>query len=161
MTRNNQSGYVLVVVISILSILVVVGMAFAGFTLYGLQRTASVSDSLQAYYAAKAGIANALQTASTQGSQGTTETDLKYFSQSSSASVQIKAMVSWQPAPNNLPIGSGGNAIEIVSRGIVETKSGIRGERIVQAIADPATQKIYYLTELPVQTKLTNKKGNK
>lgn len=161
MIRNNQSGYILVVVISILSVLLIIGMAFAGFTLYGLQRTASQRDSLQAYYAAKAGIADALQTASTQGSQGTMETDLKYFSQSSVSSVQIKAMVSWQPAPNNLPMGSSGNAIEITSRGIVGTQSGVRGERIVQAIADPATQKIYYITELPAQTKSPNMKGNK
>lgn len=161
MIRNSHSGYVLVVVISILSILVVIGMAFAGFTLYGLQRTASLRDSMQAYYAAKAGIANALQTASTKGSQGTMETDLKYFSQSSTSSVQIKALVSWQPAPNNLPMGSSGNAIEITSRGIVEAKSGIRGERMVQAIADPAMQKIYYITELPVQTKLSNGKEKK
>ncbi len=159
MIHHQQSGYILVVVISIISVLLVIGMAFAGFTLYGLQRTASVRDSMQAYYAAKAGIANVLQTASTKGSQGEMEIQLNYFSQPTTSPGQIKTLVSWKPASTNLSIVSSGNAIEITSHGIVETKSRILGERTVQVIADPVTQKIYTLTELPMQ--ITTHKDNK
>ena len=158
MTRNSQSGYALIVVISILSVLLVVGLSFAGFTYYGLQRTASIRDSMQAYYAAKAGIADALQMIPKQGPEGSIQTDLKYLDEPGRLSRRIKAYVTWKAASDAQVFGIGSNALEITSQGLVETQRGIQGERWIQAIVDPSTQKIYYITELPTQSKPKGKK---
>ena len=155
--RNSESGYALIVVISILSVLLVIGLSFAGFTYYGLQRTASIRDSMQAYYAAKAGIANALQVISKKGPQDGLETSLQYLDESGGQTARIIANVSWKPASLPISLGIGSNALEITSQGMVVSPRGVKGERWIQAIVNPSNQKIYYITELPPRSKT---KGN-
>ena len=149
MIKNRQSGYILIVVISILSILMVIGLSFAGFAYYGLQRTASVRDSTQAYYAARSGIVQAIQTLSNTGEfQGKLETRITPLSDSSTASVHISAEVSWNQTENSPAVTN--NSLTIISHGMVKIDDKIRGERLIQAVTDRSSHKILYITDLPV-----------
>ena len=171
-----QNGYVMVVVISILAILMTIGLAFAGFAYYGIQRTAAVRDSMQAYYAARAGVSHVMRKSeiktkdkSTNNTDTTTfnltmstgqEIILQSTDESTTSNLKIHAFVTWKSVSYDI-LGVGANAIEITSCGIVETPSKIRAERTLRVIADPSIQKIYYFTELPTQAPPSESKPKK
>jgi Tfp pilus assembly protein PilX len=140
MKTKPNSGYVLVVVISLLSILLVIGLAFAGFTIYGLKHTSMIRDNSQAYYAARAGIARAIQTANTGGNKENSLTfEILPFASTTSGVHKIIVTTRWKPATESILIPGGGQSLEITSMGTVQTGDNIKARRIIKAYTDPAS----------------------
>ena len=151
MKTKPNSGYVLVVVISLLAVLLVMGLAFAGFTIYGLKHTAMVRDNSQAYYAARAGIARAIQTANAGGNKDNSLTfELLPFGSTTSGRHKILVITRWKPARESVFIPGGGSSLEITSMGVVQTGDQVKARRILKAYTDPAggNQRILSQTDI-------------
>jgi hypothetical protein len=151
MKTKPNSGYVLVVVISLLSVLLVMGLAFAGFTIYGLKHTAMIRDNSQAYYAARAGIARAIQTANAGGNKDNSVTfELLPFDSTTSGLHKILVTTRWKPATESILIPGGAPSLEITSMGTVQTGDQIKARRILKAYTDPASGNQRLLSQLDI-----------
>jgi hypothetical protein len=129
---KSESGFVLVIVISLFSVIGILGAAYAGYSYYLVRRTAMLRDNAQAYYAARAGLSRAMEEIASGKTEGNGEFYLETMG-ADTALGSLKLHILYEYLPSS---SSGG--IRINSYGRLENSSGIQCERILVLMTNPA-----------------------